>query len=399
MKINRRNFIKTSGVAGAAFMLSQSSTHDLLAADRGHRPLPAPDRRKVIYDQDNNGPMGTDMQGLLMLLQADNVDLLGITLVAGDQWVKQEMAWTLRLLELMDRTEVPVFAGAEFPMINNKEEALLRYQLYGGHRLDPWLGAFNSGNWGPNEVRPLTGAYERFAQIKPREQHATHFIIEQVRKYPNEVIIYTGGPLTNLALAIKLAPDIVPLVPEVVFMGTGVEYFTSAFNVFFDAEAAKIVLRTPWPKATVVTVDLGEQVHAHDELRPGRLMIDEIVDRAASPIKELFTEHVQKPYRRNPSRGFRMPDEMISAQIIEPSIFTKSEEMYVDITTGFGPRYGDSIFWAKDWNAEWKVRGTTPQWYTGPPPSAGLVNVLMDLDRDRFKQLYVELMTKPIRKP
>src|SRR6266487_1151975 len=122
MKIDRRNFIKTSGVAGAAFMLSQSSTHDLLAADRGDRPLPAPDRRKVIYDQDNNGPMGTDMQGLLMLLQADNVDLLGITLVAGDQWVKQEMAWTLRLLELMDRTEVPVFAGAEFPMINNKEE-------------------------------------------------------------------------------------------------------------------------------------------------------------------------------------------------------------------------------------------------------------------------------------
>src|SRR5207253_4456526 len=166
-------------------------------------------------------------------------------------------------------TEVPVFAGAEFPMIYNKEEGQLRYKLYGGHRLDPWLGAFNSTNWGPNEVRPLTGAYERFAQIKPREQHAVHFIIEQVRKYPNAVIIYAGGPLTNLALAIKLAPDIVPLVPEVVFMGTGVEYFTSAFNVFFDAEAAKIVLRAPWPKATVVTVDLGEQVHAHDELRPG----------------------------------------------------------------------------------------------------------------------------------
>ena len=72
-----------------------------------------------------------------MMLQADNIDLLGITLVTGDAWMKQEMAFTLRLLELMGRTEIPVYPGAEFPMLNTKEEWQLRQQLYGGHRLDP----------------------------------------------------------------------------------------------------------------------------------------------------------------------------------------------------------------------------------------------------------------------
>ena len=62
-----------------------------------------------------------------MMLQADNIDLLGITLVTGDAWMKQEMAFTLRLLEMMGRTEIPVYPGAEFPMLNTKEEWLLRH--------------------------------------------------------------------------------------------------------------------------------------------------------------------------------------------------------------------------------------------------------------------------------
>src|SRR5260370_27913431 len=89
----------------------------------GHAPLPAGGRRKVIYDQDNSGPFGTHIIGTLMMLQADNIDLLGITLVTGDAWMKQEMAFTLRLLEMMGRTEIPVYPGAEFPMLNTKEES------------------------------------------------------------------------------------------------------------------------------------------------------------------------------------------------------------------------------------------------------------------------------------
>jgi len=104
-----------------------------------------------------------------------------------------------------------------------------------------------------------------------------------------------------------------------------------------------------------------------------------------------------------------MADEMIAAQVIDPSVFTKSEPMYVDICTTPGPRYGDSMFWPKNWQevpdagkfvsaADRRVFVDPRQFYLGPPPSAGLVNVLQEIDHDRFKKLFVDLMTKPIRK-
>ena len=253
MSTTRREFIKT---VGAAIASSQIPPETAAMARRRASCRAAPRRsnparkRKVIYDQDNSGPFGTDILGTLMMLQADNVDLLGITLVTGDAWMKQEMAYTLRLLEMMGRTEIPVYAGAEFPMLNTKEEWQLRQQLYGGHRLDPWMGAFNRTNGGPNEIKPLPPPYDRLANIKSQQDHAARFIIKTVRENPGQVTIYAGGPLTNLALAIALAPDIVPLVPEVVIMGTGFHMFTNAFNIFFDPESARKVLRAAWPKCT-----------------------------------------------------------------------------------------------------------------------------------------------------
>ncbi len=138
-------------------------------------------------------------------------------------------------------------------------------------------------------------------------------------------------------------------------------------------------------------------------------MIDEIAARAQSPISDLFQIHAVEPLRRNPAmQFFRMADEMIAAQIIDPSVFTKSGQMYVDICTTPGPRYGDSMFWSKNWQdvpdagrtlsaADRRVFVDPRQFYLGPPPSAGLVNVLQAIDHDRFKKLFVDLMTKPIR--
>jgi inosine-uridine nucleoside N-ribohydrolase len=377
----------------------------------GFGPPPPGARRKVIYDQDISGPFGTDMLGTLMILQADNIDLLGITLVTGDAWMKQEMAYTLRLLEMMGRTEIPVYPGAEFPMLNTKEEWLLRLQLYGGHRLDPWMGAFNRSSGGPDEIKPLPPPYDRFATIKAQQDHAARFIIKTVRENPGQVTIYAGGPLTNLALAIALAPDIVPSVPEVVFMGAGFHTFTNTFNLFFDPEAGRKVLRASWPKFSIVSVDLAEEIHEGDEIAPGRSMIEEIADRAQSPISDLFQEYAIAPLRHDPSmRFFRMADEMIAAQVIDPSVFTKSAQMYVDICSTPGPRYGDSMFWPVNWQ-EVPDAGRFPvspedrrvfvdprQFYLGPPPSAGSATVLLEVDHDRFKKLFVDLMTKPIRR-
>ena len=214
-----------------------------------------------------------------------------------------------------------------------------------------------------------------------------------------------------MALAIALAPDIVSLVPEVVFMGTGFHVFTNSFNIFFDPEAGRKVLRAPWPKFSIVSVDIAEEIHEGDEIAPSRRMIEEIAGRAQSPISDLFQRYAVEPLQRNPNISFfRMADEMIAAQVIDPSVFTKSEQMYVDICSTPGPRYGDSMFWPKNWQdlpdtgrypatpEDQRVFVDPRQFYLGPPPSAGLVNVLLEVDHDRFKKLFVDLMTKPLRK-
>jgi purine nucleosidase len=409
MTTTRREFIKT---VGAAIATSQIPPEPMSVATPEALSVPPQSggKRKVIYDQDNSGPFGTDILGTLMMLQADKIDLLGITLVTGDAWMKQEMAFTLRLLEMMGRTDIPVYPGAELPMLNTKEESLLRMQLYGGYRPDPWLGAFNRGNGGPDDIKPLPPPYDRFANIKPQQDHAARFIIKAVRENPGQVTIYAGGPLTNLALAIALAPDIIPLVPEVVIMGTGFHAFTKAFNIFFDPEAGRKVLRAAWPKLTIVTVDIAEEIHESDEIAPGRKMIEEIAARAQSPISDLFQRYAVEPLKNNPNlRLFRMADEMIAAQVIDPGVFTKSEQMYVDICCTPGPSYGDSMFWSIHWNdlpdtggrpvsaTDRRVFVDPRQFYLGPPPSAGLVNVLLKVNHDRFKKLFVDLMTKTIR--
>ena len=77
---------------------------------------------KIIVDQDARGPGTSDQQALLVFLQSEKFDVLGITTVSGDQWVKEETLHTLRMLEIAGRTDVPVIQGAEFPLLNSKEE-------------------------------------------------------------------------------------------------------------------------------------------------------------------------------------------------------------------------------------------------------------------------------------
>src|SRR5712672_3282586 len=86
---------------------------------------------KVIVDQDARGPGTSDQQALLVFLQSEKFDVLGITTVSGDQWAKEETQHTLRMLEIAGRTDVPVIQGAEFPLLNSKEEAERWEALYG----------------------------------------------------------------------------------------------------------------------------------------------------------------------------------------------------------------------------------------------------------------------------
>src|SRR6202051_5054712 len=173
---------------------------------------PSSGKKKLIYDQDHRGPLSPDTVATLMLLQADNIDLLGICTVSCDMWAKQEIAYALRLLEIMGRPEVPVFMGAQEPLLNTKAEAQMRYQMFGSRSLgnEGYLGCFAKDAAGRDEVTPLPPPYNRFAQIKAQPEPAADFIIRTIRANPNEVTMYCGGPMTNLPPAARFAPRILP---------------------------------------------------------------------------------------------------------------------------------------------------------------------------------------------
>src|SRR5271168_3709819 len=90
--------------------------HSAMVSAVRQSPSTPNSKKKLIYDQDHRGPLSTDTVATLMLLQSDNIDLLGICTVSCDMWAKQETAYALRLLEIMGRPEVPVYMGAEEPL-------------------------------------------------------------------------------------------------------------------------------------------------------------------------------------------------------------------------------------------------------------------------------------------
>src|SRR5258708_39803609 len=88
-------------------------------------------RRKVIINEDCSGPGGSNLQTVLVMIQSPQVEVLGITVVSGDQWRDEEVAHTLRLLEIIGRTDIPVVPGAVFPLVRRREETQMWQQRYG----------------------------------------------------------------------------------------------------------------------------------------------------------------------------------------------------------------------------------------------------------------------------
>ncbi len=219
------------------------------------------DKRKIIIDQDAAGPAGTDQQAILLLIQSPQTEVLGITVVTGDAWLTEEVAHTLRMLELIGRTDIPVLRGAEYPLVRTKEETEQWEQRYGSVA---WLGA-----WTPrvyHAPRELGAMPEGKPTSKAADEDAAHFLVRMVRKYPHEVTIYEGGPMTNLALAISIDPEFPGLAKELVFMGASLNPQTAdpefannprhEFNFWFDPEAARIVLRAQWKKIVCTPVQV-----------------------------------------------------------------------------------------------------------------------------------------------
>src|SRR5438445_9819048 len=137
----------------------------------------AQEKRKVVIDQDAAGPGGTDQQSMLLLIQSPQTEILGITVVTGDQWLRAEVAHTLRMLELIGRTDIPVVPGAEYPLVRTKEETELWEQQDGPVT---WLGA-----WTPRFYHPPDQLGE-MPEGKPTttasDEAAAHFMIRRVHK-------------------------------------------------------------------------------------------------------------------------------------------------------------------------------------------------------------------------
>src|SRR5271168_3981086 len=170
--------------------------------------------RKIIIDQDAAGPADTDQQAILLLIQSPQTEVLGITVVTGDMWLTEEVAHTLRMLELIGRTDIPVVPGAEYPLLRRKDETEQWEQRYG---FVAWLGPWTPGRFHPpGELGEMP---EGKPTTKPADEDAAHFLVRMVRKYPHEITIYAGGPMTNVALAISIDPDFAGLAKELVFMG------------------------------------------------------------------------------------------------------------------------------------------------------------------------------------
>ena len=221
------------------------------------------EKRKIIIDQDAAGPGGTDQQSILLLIQSPQTEVLGITVVTGDMWLKSEVAHTLRMLELIGRTDIPVVGGGRISAGAPKgRDRTSGSSVYGAvhmaGRMDTALLP---------SARPTGRHAGRQAHDKAIDEDAAHFLLRMVRKYPHEVTIYAGGPMTNLALAISIDPEFPQLAKELVFMGASLNPQTDdpefintprhEFNIWFDPEAAHIVLRAPWKKIVCTPVDIS----------------------------------------------------------------------------------------------------------------------------------------------
>ncbi len=328
-------------------------------------------RRKIIINEDCSGPGGSNMQTVAMLVQSPQVEVLGITVVSGDQWRDEEVAHTLRLLEILGRTDIPVVPGAVYPLVRSREESRLWQERYGKVA---YAGAWDDRWWHESGVVPPLP--EGAPTTKAADEDAAHFIVRMVHRYPHEVTIYEGGPMTNVAVALAIDPSIAELAQELVFMGGSLSPQTDyaefkenprhEFNFWFDPEAANKVLRAPWKKIACTPVDISIKTL----LTPA--MVKEIAS-TGTPLGRYIARFYQQ------GLGFDfMWDELAAAAWLDPTIITKSERRFMSVDIDHGAGYGNTLTWGEN---------------DRPRTTVQAVEIQLDLDQQKFYRMFTELAT------
>jgi inosine-uridine nucleoside N-ribohydrolase len=318
---------------------------------------------------------------ILSLVNSPATDVLGITVVTGDQWRDEEVQHTLRTLEIVGRPDIPVVPGAVFPLVNRKEYIAQWEKLYGKVIYQgAWNFAVRHAVHGPYEIPPLP---EGAPATKASTEDAAHFLVRMVRKYPHEVTIYAAGPMTDLALAIALDPEFPSLTKELIVMAGSInpqgvqspEFRLNAkreFNFWMDPEASHAVLHAKWPRFVLTTVDISVKTHFTG-------LVEQIA-KSPAPSAQYVTKFVEP----NLGEMDYLWDELAAVAWLDPTIITKWEKVYVDVDTGRGANYGNTLVWAE-----------------GDQPGQGesLVDVQVDLDREKFYREFVDLMSRPSPRP
>jgi inosine-uridine nucleoside N-ribohydrolase len=273
------------------------------------------------------------------------------------------------ILDLLKRPAVPVLIGAMEPLVNTAAMAQEAERRWGVHS---YTGAFAQN---PLSVVPATGA--RLTAHKPRHD-AVAFLISEIERHPGELTVLALGPMTNIALALRLRPDVATKIKRLVFMGGNVNVPGNAsqaaeFNFWFDPEAARIVLRSRIPQKIMFGLDICNQA-------PIRKAEFEQIAAVKTPITALFREDLGNRYPayfKNPKATGYLWDSLAAAYLLDPDYVTRYETRYEDVQTNWGQYYGSTV--PLDRRAV---------------PDATPVRIMFGLDFHRVFALYKDRLTK-----
>lgn len=278
---------------------------------------------KVIIDAD---PGVDDAAAILMALASPEIDVLGLSIVAGNVSLKDTVTNACKLVALSGRCDVPVYAGADGPLV--------REQVYGKYAR---IGAFDD-------------ALVKAGSVVPASEHAVQFILRSARAAAvagEPVTICAMGPLTNVALALIQHPDVARGVRQIVAMGgafTALGHRTpwAEFNVYADPHAAEIVFQSGVP-IVLMPLDVTFQALFTAE-HVGRFRAG---GEAGAALFNLFSSFDRSDENRFGRPGGPIHDATTIAWLIRPELFT-SREAFVGVqVTGLTMGYTYADFYKK----------------------------------------------------
>jgi purine nucleosidase len=304
--------------------------------------------RKIIIDTD---PGQDDAAAIMLALGSPELDILGITTVAGNVPLERTSTNARIILEFCSRPEVKVFAGADRPIAR---PLITAEHVHGKTGLD-----------GPELHEP---------QMPLQAQHAVDFIVETLKREPaGTVTLCTLGPLTNIALALKKAPEIAGRVRELVMMGGG--FFeggnitpAAEFNVYVDPEAAAAVFKAGIP-IVMMPLDVTHKVLT---LKSRVEKLRAIGSRPAKALVEMLDFFERFDVEKYGSDGGPLHDPTVIAYLLKPELFS-GRNCNVEVETASPLTVGMTVV---DW---WQVTGRNHN-----------ALVMKDVDADGFFTLLTE---------